>query len=318
MAVSSGLLEDLQEPAHERPSLSVIVAAYRPGRLLSNCLNSLRAQQTVAPFEVIVVASGDDDTALTIRDEYPGVRLLQSPRRMYCGEARNRGIELARGPILAFLDADCTVSPDWVESVLDAHRGAHQLVGGVIHNGSPHDALSWAYYFCEFNLWLPGNFKREIDEIAGCCLSMKREAFESHGPFLEGTYCSDTAFQWKLSRTRNRVLSSPRILVFHSASYQPRDFLRHIVEHRRCFARVCLREGRISKGFACLWLLSGPFLPLLLVAAISWRVVRAGGLLAPFLRSLHWVLAGLVARALGEMRGVWDCLFWKAPPPAGR
>jgi GT2 family glycosyltransferase len=316
MEVATGFAGDIREVNREEPSLSVIIAAYRAGPLLDNCLESLRSQQTREPFEVIVVDSGNEEPAPRLSEAYPGIRVILSRQRMYCGEARNHGIELALGPILVFLDADCTVPPDWVESVLEAHRAPCLLVGGAVLNGSPRDTLAWAYYFCEFNLWLPGNSGwKEIKEAAGCCLSMKREAFNLHGPFLEGTYCSDTAFQWKVNRAGRRVLFSPRIRVFHSACHDARSFLEHIVEHRRCFARVCLQQGQIGEIGALLWLLGGPLVPLLVLPVISWRVIRAGGLLSPFLRSLPWVAAGSIARAFGEMRGIWDCLVTSSPHP---
>jgi GT2 family glycosyltransferase len=291
------------------PTLSVIIAAYQAEPFLGACLQSLHTQSTNHVFEVILVLSGDDGTCVT-EAEYGEVRVLRSARRMYCGEARNRGIEMARGRLIAFLDADCSVLPDWVEKVIEAHEDRHLLIGGVIFNGAQHDILAWAYYFCEFSLWFPGiEGKAEVDETAGCCLSMKREAFDRFGPFLEGTYCSDSAFQWKMNRAGHRVLLCPSIRVYHSASHCLASFLEHIVEHRRCFARVCLQQGRVGKRVAGAWLLLGPLLPFLLFLAITWRVTLAGALSLPFLRSLPWILAGCVARAFGEMKGAWQELF---------
>ena len=135
-----------------------------------------------------------------LKKRFPSVKLHHFSERKFCGDARNWAISVAQGDIIAFLDADCTVESNWVDEVLKAHHSPYLVIGGVVDNGSPKSLVGWAYYFCEFNLWMPQSLKCERREVAGCCLSMKRGAFERYGPFLEGTYCSDTAFQRKMER----------------------------------------------------------------------------------------------------------------------
>ena len=48
---------------------------------------------------------------------FPGVVLAREPRPGP-GLARNRGVELARAPILAFTDADCLPEPGWAAAIL--------------------------------------------------------------------------------------------------------------------------------------------------------------------------------------------------------
>jgi GT2 family glycosyltransferase len=128
----------------------------------------------------------------------------------------------------------------------------------------------------------------------------ERRAFERYGPFIPGTYCSDTAFHWRLARNGHKVLFVPSIRVAHIARYKLGEFLRHITAHRRCFASVVVREKKfyMPKRFAAA--LATVFLPPLLIPVIAWRVTRSEHLLRPFLLALPVVLLGVLARAWGE------------------
>jgi glycosyltransferase involved in cell wall biosynthesis len=72
-------------------------------------------------FEVIVVDSSNDSVVHTMKERFPWVRVYGFPQRKYCGDARNFGISVAKGEIIAFLDADCWADPGWVKEILKAH-----------------------------------------------------------------------------------------------------------------------------------------------------------------------------------------------------
>jgi len=284
------------------PDLSVIIAAYNERHAIERCLASLERQKTVRQFEVILIDSSSDGTDIVAR-AFPFVRIKHFETRKYPGDARNSGMALARGDIIAFLDADCVVENDWIEAVVKAHQSPYFAVGSAIINGSHDSLIGWAYYFCEFNLWVPRRKTCEIREMACCGLSIKRRAFEQYGPFIPGTYCSDTTFHWRLNRDGHKVLFVPSIRVAHTVRYQMGEFLRHIAAHRRCFASVVVKEKKfsISKRFAAA--LATLFSPLLLFPVIAWRVTRSETLLRPFLLALPVVLLGVLARAWGEFLG---------------
>ena len=209
----------------------------------------------------------------------------------------------ARAPIVAFIDADCYVESNWVDRVLAAHLRPELLIGGVIQNGTPGSAVAWAYYFCEFSLWLPRREAGPIREIAGCCLSFKREAFDRHGPFLAGTYSSDTVFHLRAREDGQVVHQEPSIRVFHRTLYTAGEFLRHVAFHRRCYAKVQVKVQHLSKRQRLFRLLLTPLLPFLLFGATGQRVMRSHSLRGQFLRSLPLLFAGLCARAWGECKG---------------
>ncbi len=288
------------------PRISVIITTYNARATVDACLTSVFRQDTASPYEVILVDSSSDGTAEFVRERYPQVRLLTSASRLYCGDARNLALAVTRAPIVAFLDADCFVEPSWIAALLEAHRSPHLLVGGSIENGTPASALAWAYYFCEFSLWLPRKRPAEIGEIAGSCLSFKREAYDRYGPFLGGTYSSDTVFQWRARQDGHTVLSSPAVRVFHTWQPGLRAFLAHVYEHRRFFARLARRQFGIRGWRLWLAVALSPVYPFGLLALTGWRVLGCLRYLPRFLWSLPIVFLGFCARAAGEVSGLLD------------
>lgn len=289
---------------HRPPAqLAVVIACYEARATVAACLESLERQRTDCAYETVLVESSGDGTGELIRQRFPWVHLVESATRCFAGDARNLAIPRTTAPVIAFLDADCVVPEDWVERVVAAHRDEHLLVGGVIDNAAPSSLLACGYHFLEFNLWLPGRGPAEIDEIAGCCLSLKREAFERYGPFVAGTYSSDTVFQWRLRADGHRVLRDPRIRVLHDGRMPLGRFLGHTVDHRRQYAQVLCRERRLGRGARLMRALARAVLPPALLAVVTARVLRAGVHRRRFIAALPIVATGAVARAWGEARG---------------
>ena len=91
------------------PTVSVIMPVKNSGRFLAEALSSLR-EQTYRDFEIIVVGGRSiDDTADIVRDsigrdDRPLRYLIQAGNGL--ADARNMGIEAARGGLIAFLDGD--------------------------------------------------------------------------------------------------------------------------------------------------------------------------------------------------------------------
>ncbi|MGG6240601.1 glycosyltransferase [Nodosilinea sp. AN01ver1] len=120
----------------ESPLVSVIIPVFNDGERLRLCLAAL-AKQTYARsrFETIVVDNGSDDLGL-IKDlvaVYDNATLAVEPLPgSYV--ARNRGLELAKGEVIAFTDADCIPAADWLERGVARLRQAPncgQVVGRI-------------------------------------------------------------------------------------------------------------------------------------------------------------------------------------------
>lgn len=106
------------------PAVSVVVPSYQGAGTIGATLRSLAAQTLPQDqFEIIIVQNGEPDhTAKVIAEvcgEHPGLVV----RRLECltpgaGRARNAGLAMARGAYTAFVDDDDTVSPRYLEALL--------------------------------------------------------------------------------------------------------------------------------------------------------------------------------------------------------
>lgn len=294
--------------AATRPEVSVIVPSYNAADTIGKCLTALVTQRTSARYEVIVVDSGGDRTVELVRTQFPQVRLVKARERAYAGGARNLGIAEAAGVILAFTDADCIAALDWIEAVRQAHRAEHPVIGGIIDNANPESFVARAYYFTEFNPWMPGTPGGFVDDIAGCCWTMKRSAFERYGPFIEGTYCSDTVFHWRMAADGLRPYLDPRIRVAHTCPVDWTDCFHHERFHGRCFARVRVSERRLSRSRVMLHAATAPLLSALFLLRASRRVFRSRAPLRHFLPATPLILLAMAGWASGEMSGYVEAL----------
>ena len=92
------------------PKISVIVLTKNSRKYIRLCIESI-LKQTFPDFEVIVVDAQSKDETISILEEYKSktklpFRIEDVPPDTSIGKARQIGLEISRGEILAFIDSD--------------------------------------------------------------------------------------------------------------------------------------------------------------------------------------------------------------------
>ncbi|MCG5057905.1 glycosyltransferase [Limnoraphis robusta Tam1] len=98
--------------------VSVIIPVYNDTQRLKQCLQALEKQTYPQnQYEVIVVDNASEENVKDVVSQFVQARLtFENCPGSYA--ARNKGISVARGEILAFTDADCIPKEDWIETGL--------------------------------------------------------------------------------------------------------------------------------------------------------------------------------------------------------
>src|SRR5207244_1921243 len=96
------------------PVASVVIPVFNDRQRLERCLDALEQQTYPAErFEVIVVDNGSTQTLDDLATRYRIQLGRESRPGAYA--ARNRGLAMAVGEVIAFTDSDCLPDRDWME-----------------------------------------------------------------------------------------------------------------------------------------------------------------------------------------------------------
>ena len=102
--------------------VSVIVPVYNVAPYLHEALDSV-VNQTYKDLEIIIVDDGSTDGSASICEEYaasdPRIKLVHQANKGLSG-ARNTGLEHATGEFVSFIDSDDSISPMFIESLVNA------------------------------------------------------------------------------------------------------------------------------------------------------------------------------------------------------
>jgi glycosyltransferase involved in cell wall biosynthesis len=161
--------------------VSIVIPCYNYGHYLAEAIESC-LNQTVKPFEIIVVNDCSTDNTDEIAMKYP-VRLYSFPiiGNQGLSAARNMGIQGARGDYILCLDADDTLEPDFIELTVDQD----DIVATYQNEfGARNEKLRWLEHpvlsdFMEYNQIPAGClFKKELWEKVGGYDEAMREGYE--------------------------------------------------------------------------------------------------------------------------------------------
>src|SRR5258708_23321976 len=116
------------------PDISVVICAYTMARWsdLLAAVQSVRRQST-PPREIIVVVDHNAELLQRVRRHLPSVIAVENSEPHGLSGARNSGIRVAKGEIIAFIDEDALAEPDWLERLLAGYSNPQVVgVGGAI------------------------------------------------------------------------------------------------------------------------------------------------------------------------------------------
>lgn len=306
-------------------TISVIICVYTMERWdeLVAAVKSAQ-QQNTPPLEVIVVVDHHSLLLQRVRAHLPEVVAVANQEPQGLSGARNSGIAVARGSLIAFLDDDAIADPDWLTYFSASCEDPDVLgVGGFVEPYWLGKRPSW---FPEEFYWVVGCSYKGLPQTLtpvrnpyGGCTCIRREVFATIGGFRnemgrkgaqplggEETELSIRARQYWPWRT---FLYEPRARIRHRISPQ-RGRFRYFLS--RCYAEglskaVISRSVGISDGLASERTYTLRTLPQGVARGVRDGVAHLD--LASFQRA-GAIIVGLATTATGYLAGIISQLLY--------
>lgn len=225
----------------ELPYLSVIVPVYNDPSGIGRTLESLTDQtlpQSV--YEIVVVDNGSTDETKSVVSDYAAVNenlsLEVEDEVQGSYAARNRGIRASTGEVLAFVDADMSVDPDWLRHVVaEMERRDADYLACEVQLYPPGDEETLAGMYNRLTDLRVGHFLREMRFAPTCSLVVRRSLLEDVGGF-DPRFRSSGDFEFG-----NRVHDAGRML-----HYDPDVTMYH--PERTTVTALLRKSYRIGRG----------------------------------------------------------------------
>lgn len=236
--------------------ISVVIPVYNAQGTILDCLQSLNGQEEL-PYEVILVDNNSTDgTIKKIEENLPRLDKLKiliiSESKKGPAAARNKGIRIARGEIVAFTDADCIVRKNWIKNILYRFDKDDKLIGigGKVESYKPDTYVGKFISFFRKGEFLYKENPTKLDllrngtHLATLNSAYRREILFRYNLFDENYMVGeDLDLYLKIINDNNKVIAGdPNIVVYHIERRNIKAFVKRIVQYR-------LYAGNIIKRY---------------------------------------------------------------------
>ncbi len=242
--------------------LSYIIVNYRSSRELLRCLESIRASEFSGVAEILVIDNSDVDSGIPIvRETFPEIKLIKNPDNIGFGRACNQAARIATGRHLMFVNPDAELDPGTTSS-LSNYLDEHPKVGavgpkvlntdGTLQYSCRRFPTIWSGLFSRYSLltrlfpnnrysrhYLMSNMDHDatqtVDWLSGCCLMVKRDAFQKVGMFDENyfLFIEDVDLCRTLGGKGFEVVYHPETSIVHVSSMNHRASLNSIIKRHQ-------------------------------------------------------------------------------------
>ena len=232
-------------------SVSVVICAYTEARWddLVAAVRSVQLQDPPTP-EVIVVIDHNEALFARVRLEIPGIKVTVNTDRRGLSGARNAGVAVATGDIVAFLDDDAGAEDGWLPRLVETYRDGDVLgAGGSVTPDWTGTRPRW--FPPEFD-WVVGcsyqgmpETRAPVRNFIGTNMSFRRAALVASGGFdselgrvgADASGCEETELCIRMvGQSGGRLIYEPSARVTHQVPATRATW--------RYFTRRCYQEGR--------------------------------------------------------------------------
>lgn len=217
--------------------ISVIIPARNEADKIERCLEAVFSQ-SLKPYEVIVVDGRSTDKTVEKASKFPVKVFFQDYGA--CGAARQIGLEHAQGEYIAFTDADCVPSKDWLQNLIVEFDQGIVGVGGGIENVG--EGLWIKSINLTQNTFLGGGSsiqtrlfkeKRFVKSISACNSIYYKKALVEVGGFnIHLSGADETELNRRLAKLKKgKLLYIPSAVVLHEHGRSLKEFAKNMYHY---------------------------------------------------------------------------------------
>jgi hypothetical protein len=215
------------------PPVAIIVLNWNAGYLLDRCLSAL-LDLNYPEFTITLVDNvSTDDSLQLVRERFSSVRIIRNDRNLGYSAGNNVALQEVNQPLIAILNPDVFVAPDWLISQVKVMEGDNtigitgsklyypgekliQHAGGTL---SFPRALTGHYGLLEEDHG-QCNMMRDVDYVIGAACLIRRSVIDRVGLFDEGyfMYFEDVDLCYRARREGFRVVYVPDAIGIHVES----------------------------------------------------------------------------------------------------
>ncbi|MCX7766439.1 MAG: glycosyltransferase, partial [Candidatus Sumerlaeia bacterium] len=215
------------------PFVSVIVPVFNEEKNIGSCIESLLNQDYPRErYEIIIVDNNSTDHTREIISRYP-VTLLVEDKIRGSYAARNKGIEYAKGEILAFTDGDTRPAPDWLKNGVSAMQEEDlSYLGCRVEMYSDSAKLT----YCDiYEMLISFDVQRWLNTLhfaPTCALLVRRSVFDATGKFDQRLFSGgDVEFGNRVWRNGFKQGYSSSAIVYHLTRSSFKDLMKRALRY---------------------------------------------------------------------------------------
>jgi GT2 family glycosyltransferase len=226
--------------------LSIIIATHDRAEAVNRLIASLTPQLREGEHELLLADNGTPAPSPLIPTGFP-LTHLHDPRPGKC-RVQNRAIAQALGTIIACLDDDLAVAPDYVAQLIaffEQHPEFDAMKGRILPAADPSAIAGELAPYLDLPISDDGDEAVEVRGVLGANMAFRADALRSVGLFDErlgpgaAGHEEETEMSQRLRRAGYRIGYAPRALVYHEVDTARADRSRFIrVARERGFCRM--------------------------------------------------------------------------------
>ena len=219
--------------SYKESLVSIVVLNYNAGKLLLNCIESIK-KSSYQNIEILVVDNiSSDNSQIECKKKFPDIKLIQNDENLgYCG-GNNEGIKKAEGEFIIILNPDTIVETNWIDELLNAQKefgdglyqpkilslneeNTIQSTGNMLH--------IFGFGFARDKGNKVSEKKEEIEKVgyaSGTCLFTTRKVLDKIGLLDEFLflYHDDLDLGWRGAQIGINSFYVPKSKIYHVESY---------------------------------------------------------------------------------------------------